>query len=166
VSDGIKITVTADSLDDALRRLIPILHLDEDELLSSIGAIGESQTRRRITDEKTAPDGTAWAPNHKGTSILLETGNHLLGTIGWVQGADEVEWGSYWEYAHVHQEGAVIKPINAKALAIPGSAFGRPLGDTVLVKKAVIPARPFIGLSDDNREEILDIVSDVWGLLQ
>ena len=30
------------------------------ELLESIGSIAESQTRRRISDEKTAPDGTPW----------------------------------------------------------------------------------------------------------
>ena len=31
------------------------------ELLESIGAVAESQTRRRISDEKTAPDGTLGA---------------------------------------------------------------------------------------------------------
>ncbi|PPZ38303.1 phage morphogenesis protein, partial [Escherichia coli] len=30
------------------------------ELLESIGAVAESQTRRRITDEKESPGGTAW----------------------------------------------------------------------------------------------------------
>ncbi|MFA0026812.1 phage morphogenesis protein, partial [Vibrio sp. 10N.261.49.A5] len=30
------------------------------ELLDSLGGIVESQTRRRIADEKTAPDGSPW----------------------------------------------------------------------------------------------------------
>lgn len=36
-------------------------------------------------------------------------------------------------------------------------------GSFVLAKQVTIPARPFIGLSDDNRQEIVDLVTDVFG---
>lgn len=158
---GISITVDLRSLDDAIAGLRAFLDVDREELLTTIGAVGESQTRRRIEDEKTAPDGTPWQPNRKGNPILVETGQHLLATIAFdLGGADTVAWGSWWEYAHVHQEGATIVPKNAKALAIPTPDGMR------LAKKAVIPARPFLGLSDDNVDELLDIVTDAFGVLR
>ena len=67
---------------------------DAAKLLEELGALGESQTRRRIESEKTAPDGTAWKPNIEGHSILLESGRHLRDSVAFVaHGAEEVEWG-------------------------------------------------------------------------
>ena len=58
------------------------------ELLESIGAVAESQTRRRISDEKTAPDGTPWAPwstdyakTRHGNQSLLQGDGDLLDSI-------------------------------------------------------------------------------------
>jgi len=135
------------------------IDVHDDELLTAIGAVGEMQTRRRIEEEKTAPDGTAWPANRAGSSILLDTGENLLASIAFVVGSGEVSWGSSWEFAHVHQDGAVIEPKNAKALAIPV-----PGGEFRLVRKAVVPPRPFVGLSDDNAAEMLDVITDALGL--
>lgn len=155
---SVRIEIRADGLEDALKRLLPLLDVDPEELMTGIGAIGESQTRRRIEEEKTAPDGSPWQPNRAGTSILLETGEHLLGSIAFTADADEAVWGASWEYAHVHQNGMVITPTSARALRFMSG------GAAVFAKKVTIPARPFVGLSDENREEILDLVTDVWGL--
>lgn len=136
-----------------------IKHLDPDtaEMMTAIGALGESQTRRRITDEKTAPDGTPWKENWTGTSILLATGQHLLSSIVNITSADEAEWGSTWEWAHVHQDGAEIIPKNAKALVF---SVG---GQTIHAKKVTVPARQFVGLSADNEREMVELVTDIWG---
>lgn len=153
------VSITVDVSDFAhVERLVSRLSaFDATELMSAIGAMGESQTRRRITDEKTAPDGTAWAPNREGTSILLKSGEHLLGSVAWTSSAAEAEWGASWEYAHVHQEGATIKPQQAERLAFRvGGKLFRP-------KQVTIPARAFVGLSADNAEEILQLVTDVFG---
>lgn len=162
---GISITLDASGLDGALKMLEPILEFEGSELMSVIGAIGESQTRRRIAEEKTSPDGAAWAPNLKGTSILVETGQHLLYSIAFTSSTDEAVWGSSWEYAHIHQDGATIRPKNARYLAVPAAAFGEGAG-VRFAKQVTIPARPFVGLSADNRQEILDVVTDYLGLAQ
>lgn len=157
---SISIVVDSSDFGDVFRKLRPLTEFDEVELMSTIGALGESQTRRRIEEEKTGPDGQAWAPNTQGTPILVETGQHLLYSIAWTASANEAEWGSTWEYAHVHQAGMTIKPKNAKALQFQ---IG---GQFVTAKSVTIPARPFVGLSDDNRQEIMDVVTDMFGALQ
>lgn len=133
--------------------------VDPSDLMTNIGAIGESQTRRRIADEKTAPDGTPWPPNKTGTSILFQTGEHLLGSVAFVPSADEVEWGASWEWAHVHQDGMTIKPKDAKRLAFMVG------NKQIFARQVTIPPRPFVGLSDDNRTEISDVVTDWLGSL-
>jgi len=162
---GVSITLDASGLEGALKLLQPILEFEGSELMSVIGAMGESQTRRRIESEKTAPDGSAWAPNLKGTSVLVETGQHLLSSIAWRSSDSETEWGSGWEFAHVHQGGMTITPKNARYLAVPAAAFGAG-GGVRFAKKVTIPARPFVGLSSDNAQEIVDLVTDYFGLAQ
>lgn len=154
---GVSITVDAADLDRAIARVGRLDDFDASELMSSMGALGESQTRRRISDEKTAPDGAAWPPNKRGGSILVETGGHLLASVAFVSSASEAEWGASWEHAHVHQYGATIVPKGAEALAF---SIG---GKSVFAKKVTIPPRPFVGLSDDNAEEQLELVTDFLG---
>ena len=156
---GISITIDAADLDGIFRKLRPIFDFDAEELMTAIGSLGDSQTRRRIEEEKTAPDGTPWKANHEGTSILMESGQHLLASLAWTASADQAEWGATWEYAHVHQNGAVIVPKDAKALFF--SIGGKP----VTAKKVTIPARPFIGISSENEREIIELVTDHFGLL-
>lgn len=154
------ITIDVSDLDAAMRRLRPIFDFEPTELMTAIASIGESQTRRRIAEEKTAPDGTPWEPNTKGTSILMETGQNLLSSVASFSSSSEAVWGAAWEYAHVHQEGMVIVPKSAKALVFQ---LG---GKTVHAKSVTIPARPFVGISDDNAREIVDVVTDHFGVLQ
>lgn len=159
MGDGVGIVVDLSGFAAAERLLAGLADFDESELLTAIGAMGESQTRRRISNEKTAPDGTAWPANKEGGSILVRTGDNLLGSIAYIVGSGSVAWGASWEFAHVHQYGAKISAKNAKAL------FFR-IGDKkVAVKSVTIPARPFVGLSEDNRREIEELVTDVFGKL-
>lgn len=138
--------------------LRPFSEFEPTELMTAIGAMGESQTRRRITDEKTSPEGETWKPNLSEGDILVATGQNLLASVAYTASADEAEWGAAWEWAHVHQFGATIKPKEADRLVF--SLGGR----TVFAKEVTIPARPFVGLSDDNRSEIIDLVTDHFGV--
>ena len=156
---GISITIDAADLDGIFKKLRPIFDFNAEELMTAIGSLGDGQTRRRIEEEKTAPDGTPWKPNHEGTSILMESGQHLLASLAWTASSDQTEWGATWEYAHVHQDGAVIVPKDPKALFF--SVGGRP----ITAKKVTIPARPFVGISSDNEQEIIELVTDHFGLL-
>lgn len=136
---------------------------DAADLLTDIAAIGEMQTRRRIEEEKTAPDGTVWKPNRAGTPILLRTGEHLRDSIASSATATSAEWGSSWEYAHVHEDGAVIRPRYGQALKFwfvtdGATAF-------VTAKQVTIPRRPFVGLSAENGREIEAICTDHLGRL-
>ena len=140
-------------------RIAKLVHLNEDELLTVVGALGESQTRRRIETEKTAPDGSAWPKNSEGTSILRQTGQNLLDSIAFNVRGKTAEWGASWEFAHVHQNGAVILPKTKKALSF---MIG---GKRISAKKVTIPARPFVGLSPANGNEIERVVSDFLGSL-
>lgn len=156
---GISITIDVADLDGIFRKLRPIFDFNAEELMTAIGSLGDSQTRRRIEEEKTAPDGSPWKPNHEGTSILMQSGQHLLASLAWTASADQAEWGATWEYAHVHQNGMTIVPKDAKALFF--SVGGKP----VTAKKVTIPARPFLGISSENEREIIELVTDHFGLL-
>ncbi|WP_336801556.1 phage virion morphogenesis protein [Kaistia sp. MMO-174] len=144
-----------------LAAIIPLVDglgdFDRARLLSDIGALGESQTRRRIEEEKAGPDGAAWPENAEGTPILVRTGQHLLQSIVWIAGGDSVEWGATWEYAHVHQFGATIKPQQASHLAFMVG------GRHVVAKQVTIPAREFLGLSGDNAADIVELVTNFFG---
>lgn len=153
---GVSIRFHMDGIDDVLVRLDPLLDVEPGPLMDGIAALGESQTRRRIESEKTAPDGTPWKENHTGTPILRRTGRHLLDSVASVSGSEHAEWGASWEFAHVHQTGMTIVPRSAKALAF---SIG---GNFVMSQEVTVPARPFVGLSEDNRGEILDLVSDYF----
>ncbi|PIO98585.1 Prophage MuSo2 [uncultured Pleomorphomonas sp.] len=153
------IVVDINDLELTADKIAALEHVDPSDLMTNVGAIGESQTRRRITEEKTGPDGTPWPPNRTGTSILLRTGEHLLGSVAFVASADEAEWGASWEWAHVHQDGMTIKPKDAKRLAF---VIGN---QQIFARQVTIPPRPFVGLSDDNRVELSDVTTDWLGSL-
>ncbi len=113
-------------------------------------------TRDRFDSQKD-PDGRPWAPLKPSTLArkrrnrdkrLTERG-HLRGQLNYGAGAgpDFVEVGSSLIYAATHQFGAGKGRFGSNSRGQP-----IPWGD--------IPARPFLGVSDDDRETILEIVND------
>ena len=120
-----------------------------DALLHQVGGLLESQTRDRIANEKKDPKGKDWVPwsenyaktRHSGHSLLQNEGD-MLDSIQYVVSSGSVEVGTNMVYGKTQQ-------------------YGRP--------KDGIPARPFLGLSDDNIEEINDEIEswlrDEMGLL-
>lgn len=157
---GISIQIDVSDFGGVFRRLEPIFSFEPTDLMSNIAGIGESQTRDRISMEKTAPDGTPWKPNAAGTSILMKTGTLLLASVASSATASQAEWGAAWEYAHVHQDGMTIIPKNKDRLAFTVG------GVQVFAKEVTIPARPFVGLSDENIAEITRFVTNYFGAAQ
>jgi len=108
-------------------------------LARGVGQLVEAQTRRRIQDEKTAPDGTAWEGWSESTkdqrqgnhSLLLFEGRLRDSIAGQAVNGNTVVVGASMIYAAVHQYG-----------------YGP------------IPARPYLGLSDENADEVVDLVLD------
>ena len=134
---------------EADRRLAQLDPLDTAELLDGCARLIQEQTRRRIREEKTAPDGAAWPPNRTGTSILFRSGV-LERSIDFHVSSSSATIGSGIRYARIHQQGGTIVPKQARALRF--MAGGKP----VYAKKVTIPARPYLGVSAANAAEIVD----------
>lgn len=110
------------------------------DLLENIGALVESQTRRRIQEEKSGPDGKGWqawsdryARNRPGGRSLLQSEGGLLDSIQYLVTGGDVEVGSNLIYAATQQYGDTARSI---------------------------PARPFLGISDENKGEIDELLQD------
>ena len=126
---------------------------DQSPLLAELGEYGLRSTRARFKTQ-TAPDGTAWAAlqpwyqkeKRRNKNRILTLNGYLRGQMTWqLVGDRTVEIGSNLPYAAVHQFGATIKPRAAKVLMFRGH----------VAKSVTIPARPYLGLSDEDRSEIV-----------
>mgnify|MGYP003666670622 FL=1 len=157
---GVAVEIVDRELNAALQALDGIANAPRQELADGLGRLVQEQTRRRIEIDKTSPDGEGWKPNYAGTSILYKSGA-LAGSIDYVADDDSVIVGSGLVYARIHQLGGKIVPKNGNALVF---AIGNSL---VSVKSVTMPARPYFGLSSENRADVLDAAAD-WleGLLQ
>lgn len=145
---------------------------DMSPVFQDIGEYLIDSTKQRFT-EGTAPDGTAWVPKSQATidayrSREAKGGNAkidfrpLFGASGSLSSnilyeavEDGVQWGSNMVYAAVQHFGAA-----AGELGVTSSTDknGRPY--TVASPWGDIPARPFIGISDTDRETILADLSE------
>ena len=138
----------------ALRRLIA-LGRNASPLMRDIAALGEASTRQRFRTE-TGPDGQRWKPSLRaqmtGGRTLTQAG-HLAGSLSARHGADYAEWGVNRIYAAIHQFGGTIR---AKGGALK---FRLPNGALVMVKAVKMPARPYLGASDTDRRDILDLIA-------
>ena len=138
---GLTLSVDTDDLDRVVNRLNRITNRSQMRtVMESIAEVGATQTTRRIKDEKTSPDGSAWEPldpAYKAWKSKQTTSGGILEFDGWLSdidtdsGDDYALWGSNREYALTHQFGDDSRGI---------------------------PARPYLGLSDDNIDDILDLV--------
>lgn len=154
---GVKIEIDRGDLERVNALVTRLADFDAGELVAEIVQLGENQTRKRIESGGPGPDGEAWPPNLEGAPILFRTGRHLHDSIASSASGDGGEWGAAWEFAHVHQYGATIVPKDAPRLAF---MLG---GKSVFAKKVTIPARPFVGVSGEDAQEIRELVTDYLG---
>ncbi|WP_439861626.1 phage virion morphogenesis protein [Pseudomonas sp. MBLB4136] len=129
---------------------------DPQPLLRDIAFLGESSTRERFRSQS-GPDGQRWKPSLRaqlfGGKTLTQDG-HLGDSITSTADRTTAAWGTNRIYAAIHQFGGEIK---AKGTA--GLRFK--IGERWATKRQVsIPARPFLGVSADDAQDILDLVSD------
>ncbi|HWH86353.1 MAG TPA: phage virion morphogenesis protein [Pseudomonas sp.] len=124
------------------------------KLMEELAYQGEASTRRRFETE-TDPDGDKWQKSLRaelfGGKTLTKDG-HLADSIS-SDATDEVAvWGSNRIYAAIHQFGGAIHAKTSKGLA-----FTLADGLNVVVDTVVMPQRAFLGLSNEDREDMLDI---------
>lgn len=156
--------------DSELTSLLDGLGRGLEDLSPLMQEIGEYMVRttKQLFVEGTTPEGVPWAPKALSTidaytkrrdradpRPLFGPSGVLSSGISYVAGRDSVEWGSSRIYAAVMQFGADQGEFGA---FMGKDKLGRdhfhhiPWGD--------IPARPFLGVSDSDREGILAIVAE------
>lgn len=133
-------------------------------IMKAIGDRIVEQTKQRFEKGGPAPDGTPWkspkTPNPKRIRTLTVSG-HLRDSIrAQLQGNNTVVIGTNRVYAAIHQLGGRTKahdivPSRKKALKTPFGLFRR-----VRHPGSQIPARPFLGVSEANSNELLGIINE------
>ena len=154
----LKISWNADEIAIRLRGLKLTL-ADREGAHRIMGEVLLRTTQRRFRRE-VSPDGRKWPPlspvtlaarrNKRG--ILRDTGE-LFTSIQMQADVRRAEVGTPLDHPKVftHQFGATIRPKRAKALRIPG--LDRP------AQKAVIPPRPYLGISADDAADVLEALA-------
>lgn len=126
-------------------------------LLEELGEYTLGTTSDRFKTQ-TAPDGSAWAAlqpwykrikaRNKNKTLTLD--GYLRGQMTWqMDGKRKVEVGSNSPYAAVHQFGS-DRPQNVQRLRFKD----------YIPRATTIPARPYLGLSDEDQNEIVERTLD------
>lgn len=140
---GVTFTVATTGFEAALNAIDALGGFHLVELADEIGGIIETSTKRRISDERTGPDGEPWAAwseaydetrDHSCHSLLVGEGD-LRDSIQSYSSAADVTVGTNLVYGAIHQFG--------------GEEVGKP----------GLPARPYLGLSDLDQQDIRDLVT-------
>ena len=133
--------------------------LDKHELLNTMGGEILARTMKRFEDAE-APDGSRWPVTIRqkmgdSRSALLGQGSKLTQSYTYRADSNSTEIGSNLKYAAIHHFGGTIRAKRAKALRFR-------IGDTWVMKKAVtIPARPALGVNDED-ERYLVLAAEDW----
>lgn len=138
----------------ALRRMIE-LGRNPLPAMRDIASLGERTTRARFRTES-GPDGRRWEPSLRAKIVggrTLTKDAHLGNSVSWNVGGDYAEWGVNRIYAAIHQFGGDIRAKGAGSLR-----FKLASGGFASVKKVRIPPRPFLGVSEGDAKDILEIL--------
>ena len=136
-------------------------------VLWPIGEKLASNTRDRF-DEGRDPQGNRWAPLSpwylpfkRGPSVLkgAAMSGGLQGSITSAVAGHDVAVGSNKVYAAVHQFGATIRPKRAGGMLVFRDAGGQAWG---AARQVTIPARPYLGLSAEDEDDILDVAENAF----
>ena len=157
---GIRIEVTgAEAALSQLQRAIEAT-ANPRPLYDEIGAALVVSTQMRFEREET-PEGAKWPASLRaiveGGRTLTDTGR-LMQSITHEASDSGVAVGTNVLYAAIHQFGGKITAKTGKGLVFKGA------GDQWVRKQSVtIPARPFLGLDDEDEAEITAIAEDWLG---
>ena len=148
-------------------------------LLNAVGIIVSRDIKARIRSGKVMP------PSRKGGGTTLVKSAKLVNSIKRRVVGEQVTIGTNVNYAKIHHEGGIIRPRNAKYLAIPltkKAAVKRPRDyQNTFIQKGVIfrklrdgsiealyalkrqvemPARPYMFIDNQTQESIRQLVID------
>ena len=154
---GARVTITVDDNDvmQGLRKLQERIG-NLKPVFIEIGKHLERTTDARF-DSMTAPDGSKWEALKPSTKAqkkfpgkILQESGILRDSLHYVADANSLEFGTDRAYGAIHQFGAKKGDFGQNKRGNP-----IPWGD--------IPARPYLGLSNEDFEEINQIIADHLG---
>lgn len=156
---GLRISVEGD-FKELQEKLKQMGKSDRSELMSVIAEALRTSTDERF-DEEMSPDGEAWQRSIRasGGGKTLTASGRLRNSIHARASSAGAEIGTNTIYAATHQFGDSGRTIRANKK--PMLAFQ--IGGTWRRKKQVtvnIPARPFLGMSEEDREEIIRLMEE------
>lgn len=140
---SVSIRIEDEGFRDALTRLLE-RSANLQPVFAEIGSALQATTEDRFEAE-TGPDGQAWAA-HSPVTLLkrgasakkLRHRNHLYQSLSYAAGRLQAAVGTNRTYARIHQLG----------------------GKAGRGRKVTIPARPYLGVSTDDRRMIAEILTD------
>ena len=174
----IDVTVDDAELKAALKELAAKLN-DLTPFFKDVGETLLNSTRERFRSQ-TDPEGRAWkdyaplspayaARKPRNKDKILTLWGHLRGTLAKQADKDSLRIGSPLVYAATHQFGATKGSFGTVAARVnaytrrgkSGAAFTvRAHTRQMRVPWGDIPARPFLGLSEDDRADLLDALAE------
>ena len=131
-----------------------VADLDTQELMRTVGGEILARTMERFNRAE-SPDGGKWPITIRqkmgdSRTALLGQGSNLAQSYTYRTDSDSVEIGSNLKYAAIHHFGGTIRAKRAKVLRFR-------IGDTWVMKKAVtIPARPALGVNDEDERYLVE----------
>ena len=158
MATGVSIELDAHEVVELARAIRRASRASLRPLMQDIADEGEYRTRARIREGGPGPDGTPWPerhPSNPNPHPLLNLGGGLYDSIESDSAEDAAIWGSSLVYARIHQLGGTIRPSRAQLLHFE---IG---GEHVFAREVTIPARPYLGYGDAEREGVVDLV-EAW----
>ena len=141
---------------ELLARLRNLADADIAAAMASVGEALRTSTLERFDTGKD-PDGRPWKTSIRAQQTgekTLAISRRLATSIQPVSSAKGVEYGTNLEYAAIHQIGGTIR---AKGDGLLKFQIG---GQWISKKEVKIPARPYLGINEDDMREITRIIED------
>jgi len=150
-----------------MKRLRQLADIDKKGINAAIAEAVRESTLERFRTQKD-PDGKKWKQSiraaQEGGVTLVETAG-LKNSIKSKSDASGFAVGTNKIYAATHQLGAKNRRITIRAKTSKGLVFqvdGRWIRKKQVTVRINIPARPFLGLSDDDMQEIKGTLEDYF----
>jgi len=161
---GVRVAVKQGSVLEALGRLA-LDRADKREMLDQMGITVAENTRLRFLDGE-SPEGEPWEESLRvklqGGETMRDTGVLMNSITHVIIGDSAVEIGTNVPYAHPLHFGATIRAVNGPYLRFQ-VARGGPWASKKVV---VLPARPFLGITDEDAREFVTIINLFLGTRQ
>jgi phage virion morphogenesis protein len=156
---AISVTISDAKVRRAFEQLEHAMSGNTRPVMAAIGVELVGSTHMRFVTQ-TDPEGQAWHPlnpvyaSEKRNSRILTESGRLRDSVNSQASNDEVRVGTNTIYAAIHQFGGTIEPKNATHL------WFRMGGNLIKADSVTLPARPFLGISNEDETSVAEIVFD------